>query len=143
MPAIGTSMLPLVKNPGSTLYIEKLSSEPEIGDIILYIRPDARDTHSYVLHRVVGKNADGLILCGDNQYRCEYGVKLCCVAGIARGMYAQDGEYTDFAADEKYKAYVKAWCSRSMPRRMAELRLRGLCRKFGIKYTTTGEAFWK
>lgn len=66
LPITGTSMFPLLKAGRDTVII-KADSEYGIGDIIFYRRDDGH----FVLHRIVGTDENGFILCGDNQTQLE------------------------------------------------------------------------
>ena len=67
----GNSMTPLLYNKRDSVVLEKKDSDYKKGDIIFY----KRENSQYVLHRIVGKNKDGFILCGDFQRILEYSVK--------------------------------------------------------------------
>ncbi|MBQ3038125.1 MAG: hypothetical protein IJD30_02985, partial [Clostridia bacterium] len=58
-----------------------------------------------VLHRVVGENKDGYILCGDNQYEYEYGIKDDMIIAKMSGYY-RDGKYIP-SDDNDYMKYCK------------------------------------
>lgn len=63
VPVAGTSMCPFL-HPGDTVYLEALSRQPEVGDILLFRRPSG----AYILHRVVELAKDGRpVLLGDSQ----------------------------------------------------------------------------
>ncbi len=66
----GVSMLPLIRQGRDAV---ELSGPDAVkrGDIVLFCR--AGDT--YVLHRIVGRRPDGFVLCGDNQWKKECGIK--------------------------------------------------------------------
>ncbi len=67
---VGSSMYPLFRSGRDSVCLRPISAAPKIGDIILYRRKNGK----YVMHRIVGKNADGFILAGDNQMQKEYAV---------------------------------------------------------------------
>ena len=69
LPITGTSMFPLLKAGRDTVII-KMADEYSVGDIIFYRRDDGH----FVLHRIVGIDENGFILCGDNQTALEKGV---------------------------------------------------------------------
>lgn len=63
VPVAGTSMCPFL-HPGDTVYLELPPERAAVGDILLFRRPGG----SYILHRVVGIQADGVLwLLGDSQ----------------------------------------------------------------------------
>lgn len=66
----GNSMLPTIR-PGKDAVVLAPPEDLRVGDIIFY----RRDSGAFVLHRIVGKKADGsFILRGDNQFCNEEGV---------------------------------------------------------------------
>lgn len=69
--ASGTSMEPFIRNGKDTVVLKKIQKRLQKGDIILYKRGNGK----LVLHRVVGENKNGYILCGDNQWIKEQGIK--------------------------------------------------------------------
>lgn len=78
-----------------------------------------RENGAYVLHRVM-ENSDhnSYVLCGDNQYRKEYGVQPEQILAALTGFY-RGNQYIDCEKNKKYKQYVKLWCSPLFPRRCA------------------------
>lgn len=97
----GTSMLPLIRQGIDTIVLEKAPEKLKKYDLPLY----QRDNGQFVLHRVVGENENGYIMCGDNQYDREYNVKPAQILAIATGIYK--GEIFLPFTDKKYKAYCK------------------------------------
>ena len=78
IPVTGTSMYPTLK-PGQDYAVLKRAPEHlEKGGIPFYRREDGR----FVLHRVIGEDENGYILCGDNQREKEYGIKHSQVIGV-------------------------------------------------------------
>ena len=100
----GTSMLPTIHNDGDRVVIKKAVDPLKKYDLPLYIRDDGQ----FVLHRVVGVNADGTYnMCGDNQWAVEKGIRHDQLAGIVTEIHR--GKRT-FSADNKlYCAYVRIW----------------------------------
>lgn len=97
----GTSMLPLIRQGVDTIVLEKAPENLNKYDLPLYLR----DNGQFVLHRVVDKNENGYVMCGDNQYDREYDVKPSQILAIATGIYRGD-KFVPFT-DKKYKAYCK------------------------------------
>ncbi len=65
----GSSMRPLIRDRKDSVQIEKyVSHTAKVGDIVLYRCPDGKP----ILHRIIKKNADRYIICGDSQTRLEY-----------------------------------------------------------------------
>lgn len=78
IPITGTSMNPLLFEKRDFVLIKKPALPLAVGDIPLYRRRDGR----FVLHRVVGKDEYGYVLCGDNQFILERGIKDENIIGI-------------------------------------------------------------
>ncbi len=102
LPITGTSMFPLLKAGRDTVII-KADSQYNIGDIIFYRRDDGH----FVLHRIVGADENGFILCGDNQTLLEKNITdrhiIAKVTEIKR-----DGKIIS-AHDPKYLKTVNFW----------------------------------
>ena len=61
--AKGSSMWPFMKN-GDVITVSPLSrTSPSLGDVVVFVRPD---TGNPVVHRVVGRRGDLLLMKGDN-----------------------------------------------------------------------------
>ncbi len=79
----GISMLPLIRQGKDSVVFSKVADVKKY-DILLYRRDDG----NFVLHRMVGKNDDGYIMCGDGQFWYERGIKeeqlLAKVVGLYR-----------------------------------------------------------
>jgi hypothetical protein len=99
----GTSMYPLIKSKCDNVCIVRADSI-NIYDVPLYKRKNG----DYVLHRILGKNDNGYILCGDNQWVLEYNVTEDMILGKLDAWYVGEKEYT--VRDKRYKRYVKFWC---------------------------------
>ena len=82
-------------------------------DVILYRRVGGK----LVLHRILEVGADSYVLCGDNQYIKEYGVKKEQVLGVLEGVY-RDEKYIDCKKGRGYKVYVRLWCKSLFMRRI-------------------------
>ena len=99
----GTSMLPLLHNNIDEVIIEKNTSKIKKYDIIFYKRKNNQD----VLHRVVGKNKDGFILRGDNQFVNEYGITTSNIIGVVTSIIRNGKELK--LDSIKYKIYSILW----------------------------------
>ena len=66
----GASMLPFIREGRDEITLVKPTAPYRKGDIYLYERQDGM----LVLHRLLGKDQNGLIFRGDNQLHKEYGV---------------------------------------------------------------------
>lgn len=113
LPITGTSMFPLLKAGRDTVII-KADSKYSIGDLIFYRRNDGH----FVLHRIVGTDENGYILCGDNQTDPEKGITdeniIAKVTEIHR-----NGKVID-VHDKKYVKRVNFWI-KALPRRRIPL----------------------
>ena len=96
IPITGTSMNPLLYEKRDFVLIRKPALPLSVGDIPLYRR---RDGH-FVLHRIVGKDDNGYILCGDNQFLLEHGIRDEHIIGVVcemnidgRAVSIDDSEY--------------------------------------------------
>lgn len=102
LPITGTSMLPLLVWGRDTVELIKCEN-PQKYDIIFYRRDDG----AFVLHRIVGKNENGFILCGDNQVQKEYGITEKHIIAVVKSI-TRKGK--TFSVDKfSYKFYVKLW----------------------------------
>lgn len=102
LPITGTSMNPLLYWGRDTVELIKCDN-PQKYDIIFYRRDDG----SFVLHRIVGKNDESFILCGDNQVKKEYGITDKNIIAVVKSI-TRKGK--TFSVDKAlYKLYVKLW----------------------------------
>ncbi len=99
----GTSMLPLLVQGRDSVVLKKITEHPRKGDILFYRRDDG----AYVLHRVVGEDSAGYILCGDNHTALEHGVTDGHLIGIVTRIYR--GEKPIEPASLPYRFYVWLW----------------------------------
>ena len=70
IPITGRSMYPTLRSGRDYAVLCKAKEHLEKGDIPLY----RRENGQFVLHRVVGEDENGYVLCGDNQNEKEYGI---------------------------------------------------------------------
>lgn len=97
----GQSMLPLIREGMDSVTISALKCMAKIGDVVFYQRPSGQ----FVLHRIVGRDKDGLVLCGDNQLDRETGVRDDWVIGIMTSVRRNGKELSCKSC--KYRVYVK------------------------------------
>ena len=105
----GTSMNPLLYAKRDFVFIKKPMFPLEVGDIPLYKRADGH----FVLHRVVGVDDKGYVMCGDNQFILEYGITDKDIVGVVcqmningKNVEMDDAEYLQHK--EKYLNNVKS-----------------------------------
>ena len=97
----GGSMLPLIRQGIDSVYIKKPTEPLKKYDIIFFKRTDG----AFVLHRIIKVKKDSYVLCGDNQWLAEHGIKRCSVIGVVCEI-ERDG--VRFSCDDpKYMKYVK------------------------------------
>lgn len=101
LPITGTSMLPLLVAGRDSVDI--VSGDAKKSDIIFYRRDDGH----FVLHRIVGKDKNGFILCGDNQWVREYGIENRHIIGVVKTITRKSKKIS--AASFGYKLYTKIW----------------------------------
>lgn len=103
LPITGTSMLPLLVQGRDSVTLTK-TDKIKINDIIFY----RRDNGAFVLHRIIGIDDNGhYILCGDNQWVKEYGIKDHNIIGVVTQI-KRDGKIIDIN-DKKYVKYCNRW----------------------------------
>ena len=100
----GTSMMPLLRQNRDLMVIRK-RPEGRLNrlDAVLYKRDK-----QYILHRILKVRENDYVICGDHQYRREYGVTDDQILGVLSGVI-RDGE-TIGVKDFRYQAYVHLWC---------------------------------
>ena len=102
LPITGTSMNPLLYWGRDTVELVKCDN-PRKYDIIFYRRDDGH----FVLHRIVGKDQNCYILCGDNQVKKEYGIQKKHIIAVVKSI-TRKGK--TFSVDNfLYKLYVILW----------------------------------
>ena len=102
LPITGISMRPLLVWGRDTVDIVKCKKAKK-GDIIFYLR----DNGQFVLHRIVGVDDKGYILCGDNQWVLEYGIQDKHIIGIVNSI-TRKGKTFDMT-NVPYRMYSSFW----------------------------------
>lgn len=102
LPITGTSMLPLLVWGRDSVEIKK-SDNINKGDIVFYRRDDGH----FVLHRIVGKNEKGYIICGDNQWNKEYGIEKRHIIAVVKSITRKNKTFP--ISKLSYKFYSKIW----------------------------------
>jgi hypothetical protein len=102
---VGDSMLPLLRENRDLMVIErKPQGRCKKYDAILYRRPDGK----YVMHRILKVREADYILCGDNRWERETGVKDDWILGVLTAVI-RDGKELK-VTDWRYQLYVHLWC---------------------------------
>lgn len=104
LPITGTSMLPLLVWGRDSVEIVKCENAKK-GDIIFYRRDDGH----FVLHRIVGKDEKGYILCGDNQWVKEYGIQNRHIIAVVSTITRNGKKFS--ISKLSYRIYSKIWVS--------------------------------
>ena len=123
-PFRGTSMKPLLREGRDVVVIHAPTFPLPRFSVPLYVRADG----THVLHRVMGRDERGYILCGDNQIRFEHGVREDMICGVMVGFFRGEKYVPTTALG--YRLYVKIWCSSMLLRKIC-LRVRGYLKNRG------------
>lgn len=102
---LGTSMLPLIRPQKDVVILEKQQEPPKKYDVVLY----KRDNGTYILHRVLGKDDTGYVLCGDNQAVKEYRIQEKQILAVLTSFYR--GEKKIEMKSNRQRLYATVWCS--------------------------------
>ncbi len=97
----GISMLPLIRQGIDSITIESLKKNPLVGDVIFYRRTNGQ----FVLHRIIGMDKEGYVLCGDNQWVKEYGITENQIIGVMTAILRDDKVVA--VDNPQYIRYVK------------------------------------
>lgn len=82
----GISMLPLIRQGVDSITIERPDKRPTVGDVIFYRRTNGQ----FVLHRIIGVDKAGYVLCGDNQWVKEHGITENQIIGVMTALLRDD-----------------------------------------------------
>ena len=122
IPITGTSMNPLLYQNRDFVKIQKPTLPLKKGDIPLYRRKDG----AFVLHRVVDIKENGeYVMCGDNQFEIERGIKREQIIGYVSVIYRGDKGIS--ISSPLYRLYVFLWTK--MPLRKIAVAIRGIFKK--------------
>lgn len=101
---VGTSMYPMLRNRRDSVYLVRYDGQGlKKYDLPVYKRANGQQ----VMHRCLGKDENGYIMCGDNQWILEHGVKDEQIIAVAKGFY-RDEKYIP-NENKLYRAYYKLW----------------------------------
>jgi hypothetical protein len=102
---VGDSMMPLLRQNRDLMVIErKGEGRRKKYEAILYRRPDGK----YIMHRILKVRKDDYILCGDNRWQRETGVKDEWILGVLTAVIRDGKEIS--VKDWRYRLYVHLWC---------------------------------
>ena len=100
----GDSMMPLIKQDRDLLIIKPVQGRLKKYDVPLY----KRDSGQYVLHRILKVRKNDYVICGDNRWVKEYGIRDRHIIGVL-GAVIRNGKEVS-VNNWKYKLYVHLWC---------------------------------
>jgi signal peptidase I len=100
----GDSMMPLIKQDRDLLIIKPVHGRLKKYDVPLY----KRDSGQYVLHRILKVRKNDYVICGDNRWVKEYGIRDRHIIGVLTAVVRNGKEIS--VNDWKYKVYVHLWC---------------------------------
>ncbi len=103
IPIRGTSMLPLLHEGRDTVVLTAVSGRLKKFDLPLY----RRENGAFVLHRVIGADEKGYVMCGDNQWVREKGVEDGQLIGLVCEIN-RNGKKIDVNSF-RYKSYCRFW----------------------------------
>lgn len=101
----GTSMMPLIREGIDSVLLVK-ARDVSKNDMVFY----KRENGQFVLHRAVKIKKNSYVMCGDNQFKLEKGIRQENVLAVVKGFY-RDELYVD-ENNEEYRKYLK-----SLPKR--------------------------
>ena len=101
---VGDSMMPYIKQGRDVLVISEVNGRLNKYDVPLY----KRDSGQYVLHRILKVRENDYVICGDNRWNKEYGIRDRHIIGILTGVI-RDGQEIPVTS-RKYRIYVHLWC---------------------------------
>ncbi len=132
LPITGVSMRPLLIWGRDSVDIVQCK-DPKKGDIIFYLR----DNGQFVLHRIVGFDEKGYILCGDNQCNLEYGIQDRHIIGVVNSITRKGKTFN--MTNVPYRIYSIFWMAMLPIRKIVLPFIRktktfiyNICVKFGI-----------
>lgn len=102
---VGTSMYPMLRNRRDSVHLIRYDMHGlKKYDLPVYKRTDG----TQVMHRCLGKNERGYIMCGDNQWILEYGITDEQIIAVSKGFY-RDEKYIS-NNNLIYRIYCRIWC---------------------------------
>ncbi len=123
----GISMLPTIVGGRDAVTIKKPDGRLRKYDIILYRRKSGQ----FVLHRIIGADEKGYILCGDNEARPEKGIAHDSVIGVVTA-YNQNGNVVEAGSKKFFKDAKKRTATRPFRHIILGVRNRVICPVFCI-----------
>lgn len=101
----GTSMYPMLRHRRDSVHLVRYDNKGlKKYDLPVYKRHDG----TQVMHRCIGKNEDGYIMCGDNQWVRETRIKDEQIIAVVKGFY-RDEKYIP-VTNLSHRLYCRLWC---------------------------------
>ena len=123
----GDSMMPLIKQDRDLLIIKPVHGRLKKYDVPLY----KRDSGQYVLHRILQVRKHDYVICGDNRWVKEYGIRDRHIIGVLTAVVRNGKEIS--VNDWKYRLYVHLWCDLFLIRAFV-LRIKNIPQRLKRKY---------
>lgn len=95
--AFGNSMYPYIRGGKDKVTLSPVSSELQAGNVVFYKRAGG----AFVLHRIIKKDGNRLVLCGDNQFSLEEGISTNQVIAILSKIEKKSKVYSVNCFNEK------------------------------------------
>lgn len=112
---VGISMMPLLRQHRDLMIISRRpAGRLKKYDAVLY-----RCKGRYILHRILKVREHDYVICGDHNWRREYGITDSQIIGVLTA-FVRDGIEIP-VSDIRYRIYVHLWCD-FFPVRAAILR---------------------
>jgi len=121
----GKSMLPLIRQGKDSIALVAVQGQLKKYDLPLYVRNNGQ----FVLHRVIGEDSNGYIMCGDNQTTLEYGILPQQIRAKVCAVYRKDRRVE--ITDKSYILYCKLWCF--MPLRRVIIMIKRVFKKIFVR----------
>lgn len=100
----GKSMLPMLRDGEDVVVLSKPNGRLHLFDVPLYRRCNG----GFALHRIVDFDINGnYILCGDNQFEVERGIKDSDIVAVMTAFYRKGKAYP--VSSFRYKLYLNFW----------------------------------
>lgn len=101
---VGSSMMPLLRQGRDLILIARRpQGRLKKYDTVLY-----KQGERYILHRILKVRKEDYVICGDHNWRREYGITDEQIIGILTA-FVRDGKRIP-VTDPKYRCYVHLWC---------------------------------
>lgn len=101
---VGCSMMPLLRQGKDLMIISRRPAERlKKYDVVLY-----KKNGKYILHRILKVRDKDYVICGDHNWRREYGITDEQIIGVLTA-FVRDGVETP-VTDKRYLRYVHLWC---------------------------------